>query len=103
ELLHRVFETRSRRLLGELANEDAPGFMSGLLIGSDVAGAARLFDSEIGGRVHVVAAPELARAYQLALRSFGHDAVIIDGGAAVLAGLGEIFRLSPMGAQRAAV
>ena len=77
--------------------------MSGLLIGSDVAGAARVFADEIRDKpVYLIAAPGLVRAYSTALRAFGLAPDVIDGGSASLAGLGEIFRLSqPGGAQRA--
>ena len=95
ELLHRIFEVRSRRLMAEMPAEDAASFMSGLLIGSDVAGAARLFAAETRGKlVCLIAAPELVRAYSSALRAFGLTPEVIDGGSASLAGLGEIFRLS---------
>jgi len=103
ELLHRIFEVRSRRLLSLMPPEDAASYMSGLLIGSDVAGAARLFADEIRDKpVYLIAAPGLVRTYSTALRAFGFSPAVIDGGSASLAGLGEIFRLSqPGGAQRA--
>ena len=103
ELLHRIFEVRSRRLLGDMPSTDAASFMSGLLIGSDVAGASRSFASQMRGQpVYVIAAPALVRAYSSALRAFGLAPEAIDGGAASLAGLGEIFRLTRgEGVQRA--
>ena len=104
ELLHRIFEVRSRRLLSQMPREDAASYLSGLLIGSDVAGAARVFAEEIrGGPVHLIAAPGLVHAYSGALRAFGLASETIDGAAASLAGLGDIFRLThPAGAQRVA-
>ncbi len=103
ELLHRMFEVRSRRLLGEMPEAHAASYMSGLLIGSDVAGAVRLFATELSAaKVRLIGAPELVRAYSSALETFGLGAQVIDGGAASLAGLGEIHRLSMEGAQRAA-
>jgi 2-dehydro-3-deoxygalactonokinase len=95
ELLHRIFEVRSRRLLAELPAEDASSYMSGLLIGSDVAGAARMFAEETRGQpVYLIAAPGLIHAYSSALRAFGLKPAVIDGGSASIAGLSEIFRLS---------
>jgi len=103
ELLHRMFEVRSRRLLGEMPEAHAAGYMSGLLIGSDVAGAAKLFAAEVSAaKVRLIGAPELVRAYSSALETFGLGAQVIDGGAASLAGLGEIHRLFIEAAQRAA-
>lgn len=102
ELLHRLFEVRSRRLLGELPTEQAWSYMSGLLIGSDVAGAAALFGAEAAGKAWLVGAPELVHSYARALRASGLNAGVIDGGAASLAGLGEIHRLTQQrGEQRA--
>ena len=102
ELLHRLFEVRSRRLLGDLPPAQAWSYMSGLLIGSDVAGAAALFGAEAAGKAWLIGAPELARSYARALRVSGLNAGIIDGGAASLAGLGEIHRLTQQeGGQRA--
>jgi 2-dehydro-3-deoxygalactonokinase len=103
-LLHRVFEVRSRRLLGGMPPGHAASYMSGLLIGSDVAGAAGLFAPEAAaGKVCLIGAPELVRAYSSALRGCGLEHDAIDGAAASLAGLGEIFRLSAWrGAQRVA-
>jgi 2-dehydro-3-deoxygalactonokinase len=103
ELLHRMFEVRSRRLLGEMPEAHAASYMSGLLIGSDVAGAAKLFAAEVSAaKVRLIGAPELVRAYSSALETFGLGAQVIDGGAASLAGLGEIHRLFIEAAQRAA-
>jgi 2-dehydro-3-deoxygalactonokinase len=103
ELLHRIFEVRSRRLLSELPSKGAASFMSGLLIGSDVAGAARVFANETGvSPVRLIAAPGLIRAYAHALRTFGLASSIIDGGSASIAGLGEIFRLSRTSGEQSA-
>ena len=98
-----MFEVRSRRLLGEMPEAHASSYLSGLLIGSDVAGAARLFAAEASGaKVRLIGAPELVRAYSSALEIFGLGAQVIDGGSASLAGLGEIHRLFIETAQRAA-
>jgi len=102
ELLHRLFEVRSRRLLGELPPDHASSYMSGLLVGSDVAGAAALFAAEAAGKAWLVGTPELVRAYSRALRVFGLNAGVIDGGAASLAGLGEIHRLTQRGGEQRA-
>jgi hypothetical protein len=47
--------------------------------------------------VCLVAAPELVRPYSSALVAFGLEPEVIDGGAASLAGLAEVFRLSQGG------
>ncbi len=47
ELIHLLFGTRSRQLMGELKNKDAGAYLSGLVIGQDIAGAVRVFRQEL--------------------------------------------------------
>ena len=92
DLVQRVFQCRSRRLIGELANADVPAFLSGLLIGSDAHGALRLMAHGTAGGVHIVGAVQLARLYARALTVFGASPELVDGEAAVRAGLMHIHR-----------
>jgi 2-dehydro-3-deoxygalactonokinase len=87
DLLHLLFEVRSRQLAGTLAREAASSFLSGLVIGRDVLGAMRLFDL---ARVFVVGAPHLTALYAGALRAQGVDVVCCDGEDASRAGLAAI-------------
>jgi 2-dehydro-3-deoxygalactonokinase len=89
ELIHLLFGARSRQLMGELKNKDAAAYLSGLVIGQDVAGAARLFRNELSISRHVVVigAPELSELYSMALTSRGLGVTKIDGAGASLAGL----------------
>jgi 2-keto-3-deoxy-galactonokinase len=67
--------------------------MSGLLVGTDVDGALRLFDAVGPGEtIHVIGAAELARVYVSALAARGHAAHPVDGGAAAFTGLGYLYR-----------
>lgn len=92
-LLHRLFQARSLRLDKQLSAEGAPSWMSGLLVGTDVAGALPLF-ADVGpdGPVHLVGANELMDRYATALARHGREVVRIDGDAASLAGLAQIFQ-----------
>jgi 2-dehydro-3-deoxygalactonokinase len=92
DLLQRVFQCRSRRLTGDLAPQDAPAFLSGLLIGSDAQSALRLMTQGTGANVHVIGTPQLTRLYAQALAAFGAAPREIDGEAAALAGLMQIYR-----------
>jgi 2-dehydro-3-deoxygalactonokinase len=83
-LLH-LFSTRSRQLAGEIAPADAASYLSGLVLGADVAGAMDLF--AITGRVTLICAPALAALYEKVLTLYGLQSAILDGGEAVLAGL----------------
>ena len=84
-LLHLLFSTRSRQLAGEIAREEAASYLSGLIIGEDVAGAVRLFAPQ--GSVTLVCAPELAALYTRALSDYGLAATAIAGDDAALSGL----------------
>lgn len=78
-LLSHLFSVRSRVVRGQLAAEEAPEFMSGLLIGADVAGAlAALEWTGESGVVPVIGAPELAERYVRALEHHGVAAVAAD-------------------------
>ena len=92
--LHRAFESRSRRLAGELADDAAAAFQSGLLIGSDVTGALQLFEGIADAEpVQLVGDPRLSALYSTALASHGRESLRHDGEAASLAGLIHLHRL----------
>jgi 2-dehydro-3-deoxygalactonokinase len=84
-LLHLLFSARSRQLAGEISREEAASYLSGLIIGEDVAAALRLFSPE--GPVTLVCAPELGALYVRALVGHGVSSHVIDGDAAALSGL----------------
>ena len=84
-LLHLLFSTRSRQLAGEIAREEAASYLSGLIVGTEVAAALRLFPAD--GPVVLVCTPALAALYEAVLREHERQAVAVDGDAAVLAGL----------------
>jgi 2-dehydro-3-deoxygalactonokinase len=91
QVLHRLFECRSRLLNGEMEAGDAAAFLSGLLIASDVAGAVELFGDSISERtVHVIGVPALTQLYASALSHHGHGAKSLDGAQASLAGLTRV-------------
>jgi 2-dehydro-3-deoxygalactonokinase len=87
QLLHRLFECRSRQLAGEITAPAAEGYLSGLLIASDVHGALRLLSECIAAPVILIGAPSLTGLYASALGSHGCEAIQMDGGPASLAGL----------------
>ncbi|MEI9994354.1 MAG: 2-dehydro-3-deoxygalactonokinase [Rhizomicrobium sp.] len=94
ELIHLLFETRSRQLDGSLKQKDAAAYLSGLIIGQDVSGAKRFFRSDLAaaGHVTVIGAPKLCDFYVHALRTRDLAAGRIDGDAASLAGLAALYR-----------
>jgi 2-dehydro-3-deoxygalactonokinase len=93
QILHLLFECRSRVLSGDLRAQDSAAFLSGLLIASDVAGALSLFAGDIEARaVCLIGAPSLTQLYASALAAHSHEARQLDGVAAALAGLTRVHR-----------
>ena len=88
QLLHRLFECRSRTLSGELAPRDAAAFLSGLLVASDIAGAFETL-GEIPA-VHLIGSPNLTQLYTAGLAQRRCKSNATDGSEAVLAGLTQI-------------
>ena len=57
QVLHRLFECRSRTLAGDLKSHEAAAFLSGLLIASDIAGALNIFAPSLESRATHSLAP----------------------------------------------
>ncbi|UUX48257.1 2-dehydro-3-deoxygalactonokinase [Nisaea acidiphila] len=68
-LLGELFAVRSRTLLNALPVEESGAFLSGLLIGSEVLEAQRLY--EIGGEVCIIGNPALTELYVRTLSRHG--------------------------------
>ncbi len=91
QLLHRLFECRSRRLSGDLAEPAAAPYLSGLLIASDVAGALGAFDIGSADRgVQLIGTPDLTALYTSALALHGRTCTSLDGAVAALAGIVQV-------------
>jgi 2-dehydro-3-deoxygalactonokinase len=88
-LLHRLFQARSLRLDKQLSAEGAASWTSGLLIGTDCAGALPLFE-KTDARICIVAAEHLAGLYGAALARLGRPSVRVAGEDAAFAGLARI-------------
>jgi 2-dehydro-3-deoxygalactonokinase len=96
QLLHRLFECRSRRLSGELAAHMPEAYMSGLLIATDVLGALGLLADSITARaVVLVGSPELSGLYATALAAYGYETSAVSGAQASLAGLAYVYQHLP--------
>jgi 2-dehydro-3-deoxygalactonokinase len=87
QLLHRIFECRSRPLTNDLHAEESASYLSGLLIASDVGGALEVFTDIDTRVVHIIGSNELINAYAHALASVGRDMQGIDGLSAARVGL----------------
>ncbi|SNS68154.1 2-keto-3-deoxygalactonate kinase [Azospirillum sp. RU38E] len=92
-ILHRLFETRARQMRGQLDPALAGSFLSGLIIGADVAQAISLFPAYGGQRaatVVLVGEPALTGLYAEALSLLAVPSRRLDGGDCVLAGLAAV-------------
>ena len=81
QLLHAIFATRSRQVLGELPERDASSYLSGLLVGSDVVGATALMRERIEdiAAVTLIGDSALSHCYRLALDHLGIDKAAVLG------------------------
>jgi 2-dehydro-3-deoxygalactonokinase len=93
QVLHRLFECRSRSLMGELAPGEAAAFLSGLLIASDIAGALDVFARSIPSReVYLIGSSQLMELYTLGLARQHCHTTSTDGVLAAVAGLANVRR-----------
>jgi 2-dehydro-3-deoxygalactonokinase len=88
-LLHLLFEARSRQLLQDWARDEAMAYLSGVLIGSDVAAGLQQFGGH--SAAVLIGEPALTRRYAEALGAHGVQALALEGTACALAGLHAIF------------
>lgn len=72
-LLHHVFGARTRGLFGEIAEGALPSYLSGLLIGHEIAALA-----PPAGMVHLIGAAGLVGLYREALAACGRDSRVLD-------------------------
>lgn len=91
-LLHLLFETRSRQLRLGMTAAHATGFLSGLLVGAEIAAMTGLV-STASGSVVLVGAPPLTALYARALAVFGLQASAVDGEQAARTGLQRLHSL----------
>ena len=85
-----LFSVRAGVLLGTMARESAPSFVSGLLVGADVGVGLGLAG---GSEMVIMGDPDLTRLYAAAAAAGGHCAREVEGEAAFLAGATALARL----------
>ncbi|EKC6209207.1 2-oxo-3-deoxygalactonate kinase [Cronobacter sakazakii] len=85
--LTRLFEVRAAHVLGSLAREHVAEFLSGLLIGNEVASQLRHWQPDRHSPLTLVASPSLASRYQRALSLLGYTAQALEGDRAFQTGI----------------
>lgn len=88
----RLFSTRARVVAGGAQPNSSASYLSGLLIGAEIAAAPALLDVRWDERVQLVGEPKLCRWYARALERRGVPHQFTDGDQAVLAGLSALYR-----------
>ncbi len=90
QLVHALFSTRSKQVLGDMASGDALSYVSGLIIGADVMGAKALF-GDIDS-VTIIGEQTLSEHYTLALDYFGLKSKSCDPSEIAISGYDAIFQ-----------
>ena len=84
-----LFSVRARVLLGGMAREDAPSYVSGLLIGIDI-GVGRAMAGH--SPIVIMGRPELTSLYAAGALEAGLEAAVVDGASAFVAGAAAVAR-----------
>jgi len=88
----RMFSARARIVTASANKQDASSYLSGLLIGSEVAAAPRALGVDHAGEIWVIGAPLLRERYVDALTQRGWSVLETDGAQAAIGGLAVLFR-----------
>ena len=90
-LAARLFTARARVVGGDMAPEAARSYLSGLLIGAEIAGAAAMVEGPAGAPVVLIGDAGLCGFYRRAMERRGMTVSVHDGEQAGLAGLKALF------------
>jgi 2-dehydro-3-deoxygalactonokinase len=82
-----IFSVRARQLLDNVVPADNLAYLSGLVIGGEIAAAKSMGHLLPGEALSIVGSASLASAYQRAFALLGHDAKTFDGKALAVSGL----------------
>ncbi|EPF2242807.1 2-dehydro-3-deoxygalactonokinase [Citrobacter werkmanii] len=87
-VLPQLFEVRASHVLGTLPRDQVSEFLSGLLIGAEVANMSEQF--AVGQAITLVAGSALTLRYQQAFHAIGREVSVVDGDTAFQAGIRSI-------------
>ncbi len=88
-----VFSVRVRQILDNVAREDNLAYLSGLVIGGEIAAARALGRLNPSAVPRIIGTRSLARDYRKALAVLGHASETLDGKEMVVAGLLHLARV----------
>jgi 2-dehydro-3-deoxygalactonokinase len=92
DLLTLLFSTRTRQLAGQFSPAEAESYLSGLLIGSDVAAAAPLIEASGHDRIGLICNAQLGARYAWAIGQAGYKVVQHSGADCARIGLAHAWR-----------
>ncbi|MEG0100494.1 MAG: 2-dehydro-3-deoxygalactonokinase [Citrobacter sp.] len=88
DILPKLFEVRASHVLGTLPREQVSEFLSGLLIGAEVASMSEQFAAQQA--ITLVAGSDLSSRYQQAFHAIGREVSAVSGDTAFQAGIRSI-------------
>jgi len=93
-LLHALFSTRSRQVVGGYSESDGLSYLSGLLIGADVRGALKIFTEQLTdiNTVTLIGEHDLCHCYELVLAKHGITSSIVDSQKIASAGYEAVYQ-----------
>ncbi|SMB23746.1 2-oxo-3-deoxygalactonate kinase [Serratia proteamaculans] len=89
-IVRRLFETRAAHVLGKLEKSSVSDWLSGLLIGNEVAQMQREYPLPSGATLTVIGNPQLGERYAQALNLAGIRNQLLDGDRAFQSGIRSI-------------
>lgn len=92
-LVHALFATRSKQVLGEMASADGLSYVSGLIAGADILGAVKLFeDDQRALAITVIGEEVLSQQYLMVLDYLGIEADSSDPAEIAVTGFAAIYQ-----------
>ncbi|MEO5797181.1 MAG: 2-dehydro-3-deoxygalactonokinase [Rhodoferax sp.] len=85
-LAHQLFACRARVVTGTMPASQALGYLSGLLIGSELQDVLQDLDTSNSSQFHLIGSPALAEAYQVAARQLGSALTLLSPRDVILSG-----------------
>ncbi len=89
-LIHTLFATRSKQVLGEIAQADALSFLSGMIITADVIGALEIFEHTQS--IVVIGDSNLSAHYKLVLDELGIQCALCEPDQIAVSGFARLFK-----------
>lgn len=93
-LLHALFSTRSRQVVGGYSESDGLSYLSGLIIGADVKGALKIFAEQLTDikTVTLIGEHDLCHYYDLVLARHNMKSKIVDSQQIASAGYDAVYQ-----------